>query len=47
MAKFIGFVVFVIVATAAFFVPISLGTIAPIALKPKNDEDKEEEIEEL
>ena len=47
MAKFIGFVVFVCVASMAFFVPISLGVAAPIALKPKKDEDKEEEIEVL
>lgn len=46
MAKFIGFLVFCVIAVSAFFVPIALGVGAPIALKPTKEEDEEEEIEE-
>lgn len=43
VAKFLGFLVFVVIASAAFFVPVSLGLIAPIALKPKKEEEEAEE----
>ncbi len=44
MLKFLGFLVFVIVATGAFFVIFALSVGAPFALKP--DSKKEEEIQE-
>jgi len=44
--KFIGFLIFAIIATAAFFVPISLATIFPAALKPSKEDEEEEESEQ-
>lgn len=46
LAKFIGFLVFLVFATMAFFVPIALGVAAPFALKPKKDEKEKEESED-
>lgn len=44
MLKFLGFLVFVIVATGAFFVIFAISAGAPFALKP--DSKKEEELDE-
>lgn len=44
MLKFLGFLIFVIVATAAFFVIFAISIGAPFALKP--DSKKEEELQE-
>lgn len=41
--KFIGFLIFTIVASAAFFVPLVLGLTLPLAAKPDNDDEGEEE----
>lgn len=43
IAKFVGFLIFLVIAGAAFFVPAALGIVAPIAMKPKKEEEKETE----
>jgi flagellar basal body-associated protein FliL len=44
--KFAGFVIFIIIASSAFFVLAAVSLIAPFALRKKEDEDEvnEEEI---
>ena len=45
--KFLGFLVFVVIASAAFFVPLAVGTALPLAPRPeKEEEEKEEEKSE-
>lgn len=44
--KFLGFLVFVVIASAAFFVPVALGATAPLAAKPTSEEEEEDEEEE-
>lgn len=41
--KFLGFLVFVVIASAAFFVPVALGATAPLIAKPTSEEEEEEE----
>lgn len=41
--KFIGFLIFTIVASAAFFVPLVLGLTLPLAAKPDKEEEEEDE----
>lgn len=45
--KFLGFLIFVIVASAAFFVPVALGATAPLIAKPTSEEEEEDEEEQL
>jgi len=41
--KFLGFLIFVVIASAAFFVPVALGATAPMIAKPTSEEEEEEE----
>ncbi len=41
--KFLGFLIFVVIASAAFFVPVALGATAPLAAKPTSEEEEDEE----
>ncbi|WP_170265143.1 hypothetical protein [Salibacter halophilus] len=41
--KFLGFLVFVVIASAAFFVPLAVGTTLPLAAKPEKEEEEKEE----
>ena len=41
MLQFLGFLVFIVIATAAFFVIAALSVTLPLAAKPEKNSDKE------
>ncbi len=44
--KFLGFLVFVVIASAAFFTIASLSLTLPMAFKPKKEEEADDNTEE-
>ena len=42
--QFLGFLVFVVIASAAFFTVFAIGAVLPSAFVPRKGEEEEEEL---
>lgn len=42
--QFLGFLIFVVIASAAFFTVFAIGAVLPSAFVPRKDEEEDEEV---